>query len=314
MHLKFLITVCCLFATCMAQGKEYVYCKDSSLNLNNIFAYFYQIDKLSDENEINTPVDEQIADLRGKSYEAVFLQCMASVLDKAAIIKMDATILHRTFSAVRKVSFYSANRQSVSLMKMIIDEKKSRGESVSGILPKLHSAYVRTRQFDKAKVLVTEYPSIKFSALPQVKHDKSASRSLYTVNDQATKIEQTAFNFPKGGHAVVVSAPICSPCKRLFSWLQTRPKLKKVMTEQATWITPVVGELYLEEMRETNDTYAPIRLQYTYSQKQWPEIEYWATPTFYFYQDGELVKQMSGWPKKGREQALLSGLKAVGLL
>lgn len=263
---------------------------------------------------MNTPVDEQIADLRAKSYEALFLQCMAPVLDKAKIIKMDAASLHRTFSAVQTVTFYSANRQSVSLMKMIIDEKKHRGESVSAILPKLHSAYVRTRQFDKANVLAAEYPNITFSVLPQVKHDKPASRSLYTVNDQATKIEQTAFNFPAGGHVVVVSAPICNPCKRLFSWLKTRPKWMTVIAENTTWITPVVGELYLDQMRETNDTYAPIRLQYTYSQKQWPEIEYWATPTFYFYRDGKLVKQMSGWPKKGREQALLSGLEVVGLL
>jgi hypothetical protein len=95
--------------------------------------------------------------------------------------------------------------------------------------------------------------------------------------------------------------------------VQYCPNYTAHTSELASLIKPVVGELYLEEMRETNDTYAPIRLQYTYSQKQWPEIEYWATPTFYFYQDGKLVNQMSGWPKKGREQALLSGLKAVGL-
>jgi hypothetical protein len=40
----------------------------------------------------------------------------------------------------------------------------------------------------------------------------------------------------------------------------------------------------------------------------------WATPTFYFFKDGNLVREVSGWPPEGNEEALKAALREVGLL
>jgi hypothetical protein len=74
--------------------------------------------------------------------------------------------------------------------------------------------------------------------------------------------------------------------------------------------------MLFDEIKESNQQYAPIEMKYTYQESQWPEIEYWATPSFYFYfyMDGKLVKQVVGWPHEGRAKALQAGLKAIALL
>ena len=55
-------------------------------------------------------------------------------------------------------------------------------------------------------------------------------------------------------------------------------------------------------------------MQYTYKESDWPEIDYWGTPTLYFYHDGELKQQLVGWPREGREKQLKEALRNVGLL
>jgi hypothetical protein len=52
---------------------------------------------------------------------------------------------------------------------------------------------------------------------------------------------------------------------------------------------------------------------YTYRANEWPEIEYWGTPAFYFYKNGELRYKVIGWNKR-REKYIEQGLKEVGLL
>ena len=46
----------------------------------------------------------------------------------------------------------------------------------------------------------------------------------------------------------------------------------------------------------------------------WPALDSWGTPTFYFFQRGALVSKVRGWPRAGRRAELLAGMHAIGLL
>jgi hypothetical protein len=47
---------------------------------------------------------------------------------------------------------------------------------------------------------------------------------------------------------------------------------------------------------------------------EWPMIDWWGTPTFYFFKSGTLSAKVRGWPKGGRKPELQAALRQVGLL
>ncbi len=67
---------------------------------------------------------------------------------------------------------------------------------------------------------------------------------------------------------------------------------------------------------EYNAGPAPVKLQYVWSEAEWPQINYWGTPTFYFLKDGEVVYRHTGWRKDDRLQNLekmRTGFELIGL-
>jgi len=51
-----------------------------------------------------------------------------------------------------------------------------------------------------------------------------------------------------------------------------------------------------------------------YRQSEWPFIRSSATPSFYFFRDGQLVSSFSGWAGADQKIALLAGLRAAGVV
>ena len=137
---------------------------------------------------------------------------------------------------------------------------------------------------------------------------------MLVTDKNHTRLTQQPFEFADGGQLVVVSSPVCNPCRRLFDWMKTEPELMKVMSEKGAWITNVASKLYWQQLIDANKTNGSFRMHYTWKKSEWPEIDSWATPSFYFYRDGQLVSRFAGWPNQGNEAALRKGLKQVGLL
>lgn len=52
---------------------------------------------------------------------------------------------------------------------------------------------------------------------------------------------------------------------------------------------------------------------FAYDLGEWPMIDDWATPIFYFLRDGRLVAKVIGWPRGGRVAGLETAIRDVGL-
>jgi len=51
-----------------------------------------------------------------------------------------------------------------------------------------------------------------------------------------------------------------------------------------------------------------------YDYHEWPMIDRWYTPVFYFLRNGRLVSEVIGWPRAGRKTEIVAALQNVGLM
>ena len=273
----------------------------------------------------NGKIKQQLFSTDTQQYLKLYNHCLKPVIKKHGINKYDKAQLHALYKALYAITLFSSDLSATTDFAKIIYRKVELKENPAVYIEKLYQAYIQTRQFTKAQELVNDYPQLNLSERVTVidatgkgskpyRTNQDGVRSLFTLNQQGNQITRHKFEFPQGVHIVVVSSSICNPCKRLFTWLKSEPQLMKVMEEHTTWLVPPEGRLFVNEMLETQKTFAPIKLFYAHKQQEWPEISYWATPTFYFYQNGELIGQLVGWPQEGQKEKLVAILKALSLV
>jgi hypothetical protein len=253
---------------------------------------------------------------RNQVYKSFFLQCFKFQLEKTNLNELSSKDLHKLFNIMVHVNFYNQEKLLRLYLKKIISIKKSKGEIISNLLEMLHSAYIRSRSIQEAKQLESEYPDLNLPKTYSLLVKRQADRSYLELNNEEQSLVSHGFEFKKGGYVIVISSPVCSPSKRFLKWLRTseNSKLQKIFESNALFITPTDSSFYIEQMREENLKNAPLKLNYAFNKEEWPEIQLWATPTLYFFYDGKLLGQLVGWPKEGRNEELVDGLKKVKLL
>ncbi|NQZ07862.1 MAG: hypothetical protein HRT35_11935 [Algicola sp.] len=309
----YLLIIVMLAFSPFASAKNWA-CEKPGLDLDKLYNAFGQIRKEDDDNFAQTPEGEPLKDIQANRYRSLFSQCIKGRVTSTLIKSLDAKQHVRLFTALNKVAFYTMDQQVVRLMEMLTSAEFGISKVSDKQWQLLHRAYMMSRQFEKLNDLVKSHPLLFPEPLPVINAKAIDQRSLYQVDKNKQSLSQKPFEFPSGGHLVVVSSPICKPCKQAIGWLKSKPAVFDVVVKNSTWITPVFGDMFFDEIKQSHKDYAPIEMKYTYQEGQWPEIEFWGTPSFYFYMDGKLVKQVVGWPGNDRAKALLAGLKAIALL
>ena len=59
-----------------------------------------------------------------------------------------------------------------------------------------------------------------------------------------------------------------------------------------------------------------IEFQIVYFETDWPEINYWGSPSFYFFENSKLVKKVVGWPRGQANQRKVdfkNGFISIGI-
>ena len=85
------------------------------------------------------------------------------------------------------------------------------------------------------------------------------------------------------------------------------------MARNSTWITPQETVENFASIAGWNQKYASARMEAVYLQKEWPLIESWQTPGFYFIKDGTIVASVIGWPGDQQLETLKDAFRRIGL-
>lgn len=258
----------------------------------------------------------QVTDSRSKEYRQLFDSCVGPILENTHLEKTDATLLDELFRVTHEIVSYSSLARHAEALHSIFDAKaKSKEDGVpDNWIATVDKTFIRARLFEHAKKFRKRFPQHSFEQLPQYKNNsrKNISRSLMSLQNSGKELIRTSFGFSQEGYIIVIGHPFCHFSQNAISFINTDPALNSIFTHSSTWIMPAGDALNVESVLKTNSE-SSIKYHYVYREAEWPEIDYWGTPAFYFYKSGRLLRKIVGWPQEGRRQEILEALRLTGL-
>jgi len=126
--------------------------------------------------------------------------------------------------------------------------------------------------------------------------------------DDGTLVRRTVTLDP---HAQVVVIAGCHFSKDAAEAIETDPVLRPLFSRNTAWITPAGENPADPDLARWNRDHPLAALRTAYRESEWPAIDTWNMPTFYFLRDGRVVAKVVGW--QGRRDAVLAGYRALGL-
>ena len=243
-------------------------------------------------------INKQVVDPTSKLINLIYDCKLKPFLKKHPITDFDTKKLHQLYLLLNEIFLYTNNSGSLNSLNLVIEEKKKRGEKTSHLESKQLKRYLTAREFKKA----ANYKSknkLESVALPSLTDKSKGTKRTITPNkEKANEFIITDFDIPKESFILMVGSLYCSPSNRFINWL-TSSKYINFFQSNSLIIIPPSYSLEYQSVIDFREKYQS-NLVYAYSMENWSEVDYWATPNFYFYNDGKLIDSFDGWPKDGR--------------
>ncbi len=231
--------------------------------------------------------------------------------------RLNSDSLGLLFRAAHMAAFYSRKEKYVEDMSRVLDRLIAKGAASDVHFSQLFEAHVLTRSFDRAAEVYARHPTPAMEQLPllvlgDIPPDTGPTELVVSKADR--EITRRIVTLPQGPHIIVVSHPLCHFSQNATAAIDKDVELAAVFRENAKWLAPVNGRLDVDLLQAWNKLHADAPITVAYRAEEWPLIDNWATPTFYFFRDGRLKSKVSGWPAEGRHQQLRDAARGVGLL
>jgi hypothetical protein len=252
---------------------------------------------------------------RSEVTEARFRELFASELAVAFMAGIGDAELHEFFSAAVLSRGGLPKYAYDPLPAQIHAELEQRALATSEESQRMFGLWVRWRRFDEARALAARHPGLDVELLPADLGAIPASSTSAILDYDAvpTRISVRPIVLDRGPRIVVLSHPLCGPSERAKQSIETDPLLSKHFVAHSTWVAAPESRLMAEAFAEANAAYPTLPIRPMTHLVDWPVIDEYRTPVFYFLQDGAVQAKVVGWPPEGNRDAVLSGLKKIGL-
>lgn len=227
----------------------------------------------------------------------------------------DLRFASAAYHAVVFMSAAALAPRALPTMRRIVSELEQRGEDVGEPLRALYKSYVLAREFAGARALVARYPTLSGLELvppivPTVGMPETVSATTAEASSRATwrltseaALARTNRAIPNGFFVVAIVAPQCHFSTRAMNAIVRDAELGSIFAN-AIWLVPPAESLDTALVQQWNTANPRYQFEHVNSVSEWPEVEYWDTPQFYFLANGRVIDTVVGWPREGRKNAL----------
>jgi hypothetical protein len=175
-----------------------------------------------------------------------------------------------------------------------------------------HDAFrvlVTRREFALARDFRERHAALDLPQVPGVRDETSgAGPTVLALGDDGTLVRHTLLLDP---HAQVVVVAGCHFSKDAAIDIENDAMLRKLFSRNVVWITPASEDPADPELARWNREHPLAAMTTVYRESEWPEIDSWAIPTFYFLRDGHVVDKVTAW--RGQRDAVVAGFRTIGL-
>jgi hypothetical protein len=271
-----------------------------------LFDVVHQVRTLN--HEIDDP-DRKLARM-----EEVFANVL-DLVDGTQIENLSDPDVEDFFEASMLLAGYSNAPNHVRQMRHAYNELERRGSSSRGQGKRMRDQYVAARMIEDAIAFAFERPDLDLKRIPRfVEPASPQSRPrLWQLAANGSSLESHTFQMDRDAAVVVVASPWCSFSNAASIAIANDSELSMLMAQHSTWVLAQMSVPDFEDIRKWNETFPGRPLQMVDRNADWPDINLWETPVFYFYRDGGIVSTVTGWPDATQLERLREGFSSLGL-
>lgn len=137
------------------------------------------------------------------------------------------------------------------------------------------------------------------------------------ASDAAPVLERHSADVRRDAQVIVVANPFCHFAQAAVAALDGDRELGPLLAARSTWLTPQDGFFAVDDAVAWNRAHPRLPIAFSARREDWPFVDDWSSPTFYFLRQGKLVAKVTGWPTRGpavgRRDEVRAALHQLGL-
>jgi len=185
-----------------------------------------------------------------------------------------------------------------------------RGQLTETDASRLHRIFIDERRFSEASQLQRRFPTLE--AIPHLERQPiQATRTVWRVTPERALSQMDAPAL-EGAQLLVIGDPRCHFTVRAAEAIDDDADMGPLF-EDSIWLVPPGPSLNMNAITEWEAQFPWAPLSLANQRAEWPQVDDWATPNFYFLRDGVVEATVVGWPKEGRKTELMEAAAKVGL-
>lgn len=176
--------------------------------------------------------------------------------------------------------------------------------------------YMAERDFGKAANVKNLLPDSDMEIVPSLVDTVLESNTLPTelvVDPVSQTVTRRPVDLGMDVGIVIIWHPKCHFSTRALADIRSDKELASIIFPRAKWVAPAGTHLDFTSIQSWNASNSDVSVTIAHRQKEWPMIDYWGSPSFYFIKDGKVGARVVGWPREGRKAEVLAAAKAVGI-
>jgi hypothetical protein len=254
---------------------------------------------------------------RANAIATLYAELFPAAFGEEALKQRSDDDLHYLFRSAWLANFYTTDPNVVHDMSHAFAELQKRNIAKRDDYQKLYGAFIGARMLTEAGDFFAQYQAMGLDALPAFREAPDINPGVpseWVVNPVAPELLRQPFVFGASARVLVVSHPLCHFTQNAVRDIFADPQLSTVFAERAHWLAPQSQRLQVELFQQWNRDHPQAPMSIAYEESEWPMLDEWATPIFYFFRDGALISKVVGWPAEGHRDELRDALRQIGLL
>lgn len=268
--------------------------------------------------EIAKSHDDLTTSQRARVIADIYRRVFATPQRRESLVSLDTADLRLFYEAAYEATFYTNDSAYLDDLRRDLDELERRKVATPLEASMMYRSLVALRRFDAARAFRMGHPRIDAEPLPTIARSlrvrQGAQPNVLTVSVDGSMLTLGSARIPAPAGIVVVAHPLCHFTRNAVGAIESDPVLHALFKRHSLWIAPQDGHLELQAFRTWNALHPDEAMAIAYRQSDWPSIDGWDTPTFYFFRNGRVAAKVVGWPAEGHRDALLTAARNIGLL
>jgi len=217
------------------------------------------------------------------------------------------------FQAYHLRSFYTTSPDHARSLGRFARSLKALGQLSGQDGAAVYRVLVSARDFGAAKEWLPLLEEQDREAWPEIDEAKSGERtpSLWRPDSHRPILHRQPAEVGAETSLVAVVSLHCGPSLRALRAIGDDPDLRRRLAPITQWLAPPEGMLDFAAWQRWNREHPDTQLLAVHRVGEWPWIESWATPQFYFLRQGKVVRQVVGWKNEDGANALREALDSL---